>query len=134
MLTRFETAPDTVLEKFAPGSPTQPGKALQNVFNSPKHGNQASQMYGQFFQPLEAHNITSQIGTPAALMTKAEFMQNAASFECENVRQPPLPPGVANQHEVVTTVTNVDGTDIDLRMGHILCRHTRKFNDFRAER
>ncbi len=120
-MNAFDAAPDEILEQSTPTEPNQPGKAFRNVVNAPGHGNgapDATRLHNKFFTTLnnKATANAGSVATPARLDLDA-LLQNAASFEMQ-----PFPAG--------NVAMNLGGRAIDLRIDHVMYRHTRECNAF----
>lgn len=112
-------ASDDILETSQPGEPNQPGKGLRNVVHAPGHGGNANQLHSKFVTNLRNRATGGPPGGPATVprLTLDELIQNAASLEHDT-----------SHNAVVATVGPEGPTNI--RMDHIVERHTRKHCNF----
>ncbi len=114
-LESIEQAPDWVLEPSDDGKPTQPGKGLCNILFSGTRDGNPGDLHSGFFTKLETRDSEAQSGlTPKLSMKK--LIQTAASFESV-----PIDP---SEETVLLSPTGLD--PINLRLDHVLERHTRK--------
>ena len=123
-LSALEAAPDWVLEASDTGAPNQPGKGMRNVMFAGTRNGSPADLHSTFFTKLKTYDTAN--GTSGALgrLPLDELIQNAASFEHE-----PLPGGSAS-----STVTLADGSTEQLRLDHVLDRHTRKYQDLQHKK
>lgn len=119
-LAALEAAPDWVLETSTAGAPNQPGKGMRNVMFAGSHNGSPSDLHSIFFTELQTYATANATSGAVGRLSLDELIQNAASFEHE-----PVPLGSGS-----STVTLSDGTTAQLRLDHVLDRHTRKYQDF----
>ncbi|MFA3918723.1 hypothetical protein [Ruegeria hyattellae] len=120
MLDAMETAEDWILEESKAKEPNQPGKGMQNVVCAPGHGGNVTHLHSKFFTQLDQRANDPTAGGPANVprLSQDELIQHAASLEHDTTHPPR------------TSVTPTGGVATEVRLDHIVERHTRKHCNF----
>ncbi|MDP5220233.1 hypothetical protein Q5Y75_23875 [Ruegeria sp. 2205SS24-7] len=120
MLDAMETAEDWILEESKAKEPKQPGKGLQNVIGATGHGGNVTHLHSKFFTKLKQRATSAAVGDPAHVprLSQDQLIQHAASFEHDTTHPPR------------TSVTPTGGAATEVRLNHIVERHTRKHCNF----